>query len=88
MSDLARRYALESIQTELGQPEIPSHVHGTLSGYNNHGCRGPLCRMAIHEYRGKPRPPTWGPELVVWETVRSVVADMRVEREQEKGRSG
>lgn len=79
-SDLARRYALSSIQEELNQATVPTHAHGTLSGYNNHHCRGPLCRTAVQEHRGEPRPPTWGPEREVWEVIRSVLADRRAEK--------
>lgn len=79
--EIARRFAMASMLEELQQTTVPTHVHGTSNGYNNHHCRGPLCRAAIIEARGTAKPPTWGPDLVVWETTRSVLHDMQAERE-------
>lgn len=33
----------------------PEHLHGTLSGYTNHGCRCDTCRAASTQYRARRR---------------------------------
>lgn len=81
--ETARQFAIASATLELAQPDIPDHVHGTFGGYNNHGCRGPLCRMAVAERRGSPRRPSWGPDLLVWEATRDMLHSILEERAQE-----
>lgn len=76
MYEEARRFALASIQEELHQTTVPTHVHGTLNGYNNHHCRGPLCRAAVIEARGTAKPPTWGPDRAVWEVTREMLHEV------------
>lgn len=81
--ETARQFAIASAALELAQPGIPEHVHGTAGGYTNHGCRGPLCRMAIAEHRGSPRPPTWEPDLLAWEATREMLHSIQAERRRE-----
>lgn len=84
MYEEARRFALASIQEELRQTTVPTHVHGTPHGYNNCHCRGPLCRAAIIESRGTAKAPSWGPDKAVWELTREMLHSVREAQRQAK----
>lgn len=77
LATLARNFAIASMTEEMRQGDIPKHVHGTIGGYNNYGCRGPLCRAAMAERGSAPRPPLWEADRIVWETVRETMLDVQ-----------
>lgn len=77
LAEMAREFARASMEAEMQQEGVPRHVHGSTSGYNNYGCRGPLCRAAMADRRPTPSPPRWEPDRIVWETVREVLKSIQ-----------